>query len=786
MNANVSRRGAGLVLVLVLSASAAPAAAETIRGSVQTADGRPARGARVWTASVGLGLLDRKETVADDFGRFALAVEPGHWVVWANLGTQGGEKPDGVAIEAGHEAEPIAITLAEWGRLRGRLVAAESGEPISGGKFALDHGLVPTADDQGRFEAVGLSHDDYHEAFVIAPGRARMRVLFVMSDRPVTELEVRVPRAGKIVGRVSDERGQPIPGAYVGHMTSGHTISCTALFDRCDDLGRFEYDGVAFDQPTWLNAHAPDYEVQQKDDLLLDPKTGSLSLDFRFAREPEAPGPEEAAKAQAVTKEARVAPKFRAVTGTVRGPGAGPIAGAVVRWGPEQDAQTVSTRTGADGRFRLAHVPDQEALVAVFAVGFWSSLAPAFPLVQGHGDQDLQVSLVAGRSAQGVVRDDLGQPLEGVSVIPQIPSPDPNWGPMVWLEELGAKTDREGRFELFGLPASGVTFDFLGERRSQLRNHVLELDGADNTVTMPAAGAIRGRVVDPDGRPVRNFRILLSGARPSLPDDKSGGYFAGLCGTGLTYTSDDGTFVVKELMAESFVCLSVLAPGYGEGVAGRVQAISVNHLPPAEALTIRLTKAHALRVRTVEAHTGRPVADARVVLIYNEPSLDTAFWWGYHDATWRDTVHTRTDRAGWAEFPTLAYSQATLLVQAPGYGRRHLGWRDRAPEVTVALKPEAVVTGELVDKTSGKPLAGINLGLTSTAAEEFATAIKLPDLGRFRLAELPEGDYTLTVSTGSGGTLHEERLVLEAGQTRTLSLRLSKSETKEGVKPPQP
>jgi hypothetical protein len=51
---------------------------------------------------------------------------------------------------------------------------------------------LPTTDDQGRFDAVGLDPDDYHEAFVVAPGRVRMRVLFVLSDRPETPLEVRV------------------------------------------------------------------------------------------------------------------------------------------------------------------------------------------------------------------------------------------------------------------------------------------------------------------------------------------------------------------------------------------------------------------------------------------------------------------------------------------------------------------------------------------------------------------------------------------------------------------
>ena len=96
-----------------------------------------------------------------------------------------------------------------------------------------------------------------------------------------------------------------------------------------------------------------------------------------------------------------------------------------------------------------------------------------------------------------------------------------------------------------------MTFTFLGEGVSDLRDHVLELD-KENVVMMSAAGAIRGKVVDHEGKPVRNFRVLLNGSREREPGDKYGGFFAGFCGIGLTYTSDDGSFVVRNLGAGRF------------------------------------------------------------------------------------------------------------------------------------------------------------------------------------------------------------------------------------------
>jgi hypothetical protein len=111
----------------------------------------------------------------------------------------------------------------------------------------LSAGLVPlasvppvaAADDRGRFEAVALTRDGYHEAFVVCPGRARMRVLFVMSDKPETALEVRVPRAGKVVLR-SPHRSALRPSTHGRpvefNLICGHRIAAPPDFDLVTQL----------------------------------------------------------------------------------------------------------------------------------------------------------------------------------------------------------------------------------------------------------------------------------------------------------------------------------------------------------------------------------------------------------------------------------------------------------------------------------------------------------------------------------------------------------------------
>src|SRR4051812_33228693 len=97
-----ARAMAALAVVGAIS-TGAPVRGETIRGSVRAQDGTPAVGARVWTAKLWTDSLDRRETVADEQGRFTLEVAPGSWWVWAALGTQAGAGSSEVKVQAGRE-----------------------------------------------------------------------------------------------------------------------------------------------------------------------------------------------------------------------------------------------------------------------------------------------------------------------------------------------------------------------------------------------------------------------------------------------------------------------------------------------------------------------------------------------------------------------------------------------------------------------------------------------------------------------------------------------------------
>ena len=749
-------KGLGLAILGVLAIVPTPVAAGTLRGTVADRDGKTAAGAEVWAAPIRVSAPpDVRRGEADADGKFAMDVPPGTWAVWARRGDEGGMTsyyaglPE---VAEGRDPAPVTILLRAPSRFRGLLLDAETGKPIAGGRFALDDARVLQADAEGRFEAPGLEMGN-HEAYPLCAGYERRRVLFDTTDRPDAELEVKLAPAGKMVGRVLDERGQPIPGAVVGLQTSGTFFAGAALWEPCDADGRFVWDGLTFGRAGRLSATAAGHVDQQREGLMVTDSSPVREVSFTLVRDP----------AQAATKgEAppeKSAEDRRDVIGTVTGPDGKPVPDALVRWDVNAHSDAQETRTDARGQFRLERVPQTEGILAILARG----LAPAFPLVPTGNDQDVKVALETGIAIRGRVVDDVGAPLAGVEVIPSIPNPKPNWGGNASLRELNTRTDAEGRFALEGMPDAGLDFTFLGAGLSAERGRTLDRDDpAKNVVVLSGEGAIRGLVVDPAGRPVRNFRVLLQIPEGSKPGEKVGGYFAGYGGIGVSFTRDDGTFVVSDLTTGNVQDVVVLADGYGKGKAERVEAHPENRLPPAEALTIRLAPPHTLRVRAF-LEGGKPVEGARVTLIDHDPGpRPGGFAWGYTDASWEHMVYGKTDADGWANFPALGFDKATVIVRAPGFARRREPWRQDEEEILVDLEPESSLSGIVRDE-QGRPVGDVALSLSWGSGEQVNINID-PATGHYAASELPPGKYTLMIRQGQVAQPTQQPITLEAGK----------------------
>ena len=754
----------GMVAALTIAtASGTGAAADTLRGVILAEDGTPAADAKVWAIRThGDGPPGRRDGIADAAGRFAFEVGEGSWALGASLGDQGPDFP----LTYLPPTKPTTIRLKRQGRLRVRLVEAEMARPIAGARLALDNGLELTADADGRLEVRGLSRDGnfdarglaregHHEASAWAPGRECKLVLFAMGAGPTTDLEIALPRGGRAVGRVLDAAGRPIAGATVGPYNWGGATDVAAhLVVRTDDQGRFEFDGLPVDQLRSLVADAPGYSLDHQEiDLRPTPDGTPAVVDFQFARQR---GPRN--RSGAGPTPAPPPPGFRDVTGLVVGVDRKPVAATVV-YNDQQGRDEPEAKTDAAGRFHLMGVPDQDAILKV--IPDHPDLAPEIAATVAGGDEDLLIVIPAGRTATGVVHDDRGTPLAGIAVAPWVVEGN------VSLAARAAVTDARGRFAITGLPRSPTKLYFEGAGVVRTTLNDARLD-AENDVTMAALGVFAGRVVDAAGRSVRNFRVLIGPPREPKMDATYYPYY--FQGVGLTFVVDDGTFRVRNMLADSVARITILAPGYAAATIDPITAVPSNQLDPAVAPVFRLGSPHSLRVHAVAARVRTPIADARVVLI-GAPIIPGKFepsWWGYD---WADTAHTRTDTRGIATFDPLSYDEAVVLVEAPGFARRHVRWLDGAADLEVALEPEGVIEGAILDEATGGPLGGISISLISPENGQLGITPRFGDGGRFRFGELPAGTYQVFVETAFGA-LHQEQVVLKPGEYASRTLRL--------------
>ncbi|MBI3837282.1 MAG: carboxypeptidase regulatory-like domain-containing protein [Planctomycetia bacterium] len=738
------------------------AGAKQLTGVVLTDEGTPATGATVSVAAIFHSPPVRLTTTTDKKGAFALDLEETHgstryalavrWQMQGAVLTSAADSDGKSAEIRGQTLPPLLIRLRRGGRLRGKVLRDEDGGPIVGARLFLDTGEVLTSDNHGDFELTGLETRD-HSLIPVSAGRVRQYVLFDTTLRPETELELRLPRGAIVKGHVLDEQGRPVSGAYITRASSGTALTLNGWDERCAADGSYEYGGLSAQRLFYsIAVEAPGYRSQSVSSEVARP-TQIIQRDLRLARisgHEAAPNKSEHAETAAATEPTTELPR-RTIEGVVQDDKGQPVEGVTVRWGTFLwDPSVPSTRSGLGGKYELARVPEGNGAIMVVADGF----APEFvPVQTGETERDVQLS--RGASVRGVVRGTAGKPIAGVQVIPLVHCSETGFCNAIWLNERSVDTDEEGEFRIEALPVAGVMFDILKDGYSEQRN--VTLKSADmNDIQLHAGGAIRGLVLDAQRNPLRNFKIRVMIPRVRDQNEQVGGYYAGFDWYGVTYTRDDGVFVLTGVGAHAWTRLIVSSPGVGRAVLDRVQAEPLDQLSAAEDLTIPLEPFTPLAVQVRDHESGDAIVDAQVALLEDESDF-RQFNWGYHDL-W--ATRTRSNSTGTAVFDEPACSDGTLLVTASGYARQRVRWTGGAQQVTITLEPAAVLMGEV--RIADKLVAEGYVRL-STAAQDYFSADLQDSGGRFEFDRLPPGLYTLDVIGTGGQRLYTREITLAAG-----------------------
>ncbi|HWN44317.1 MAG TPA: carboxypeptidase regulatory-like domain-containing protein [Thermoanaerobaculia bacterium] len=428
------------------------------------------------------------------------------------------------------------------------------------------------------------------------------------------------------------------------------------------------------------------------------------------------------------------------LTGTVLTPENRPAAGARVELLPILGpAPVASTQTDVAGRFVL-----QAPSVGLWKVVVRSSSplqSPPLPVVEPLELPPAQAGAWAPFQPELPATPPQTEPLVLSGQVVDESSRKPIPGALVWASaDPGAfvRTDAEGRFQVtapgrrrFDLEvlAPGYLLKRVLITRPQL------VSRKTGTLALARAGKLRGKVVDPQGRPLAAATVLAIsqnalGQRAFSPADPV---------TDRTVTDPQGRFELRRVRPEQSYEIRVSRAG-----AFPVAERATVGEPPRD-LTLVVFPARTARGK-VQDPAGKPIAGAEAIV---RPALRP----GSSDNGVDDGTGTQSDAQGVFSLPELPAAEVELTVSRKGYAPALLPAL-RIPAGTspadlgvVTLRPGATLTGRVVDHR-GQAVPGGEIFLLDKPASpnEMERALKdrkpgatVEADGRFSIEDLAQG-----------------------------------------------
>jgi protocatechuate 3,4-dioxygenase beta subunit len=452
-------------------------------------------------------------------------------------------------------------------------------------------------------------------------------------------------------------------------------------------------------------------------------------------------------------------------------PGDDPRGQRTSQWGAE---------TEADGTFELAGL-----IAGSYELGVWNGDYPPLPepaiveLAEGRDVEDLRLVLPATGSLKGIVRDEAGEPVAGVTVTSGLVD---TWS------RAQARTGDDGRFHFehvqtgrHRVTAESGWFEQMrapGTTDDDVQGELVEVTAEGTAevelVVEQRAGIIRGRVLDSDGGPVDD--AFVDAVRMS----DSGAANSAWARTSMRWGWDrqpvlsdrDGTFELREL-AEGNYMIRAYREGGGEAVLEGVAVGSSDAV-----LTIVETGRIAGKVTLADG--GAP---ERFVLTLRDRSA------GFD----RSDDFFRTGGAfSLRELPPGKYELTVSASEGSAKIDVELEPNAVIDDLAIELVGKVTVKGRLVDADTRAPIPGMRVSVGERSGSMFMVGPDAPgdrrDVsdadGRFEVEDAPTGKVQLmimprdfTESENYGWTrrvvtLAKEPAVQELGEIELLASRL--------------
>lgn len=352
--------------------------------------------------------------------------------------------------------------------------------------------------------------------------------------------------------------------------------------------------------------------------------------------------------------------------------------------------------------------------------------------------------LQRGQTVGGVMRDEAGLPLPGVRVRLfasgyQYGPPGERDYPEFWQSpdtQTPTTTDEKGRWEVSDFPIDldqvriecrrpdGMVHRFEGRKREVSSVPIPEPEwGApldleafhakEAALVLPTGFVVRGRVLDPDGKPVSGARVRTAFGHPAPTR------------AGETRSDASGRFEFRHRTPIEWI-LTAEAPGF---------AISSTVVTAGEAMPeteIRLDPLSPLRLKVTDP-AGTPIAGARVSADTQNSGPQILDYSGTSDSE---------GNLVWTQAPAgpLAFTIQTEDAGRERFVKLARGERNREVRVRPSNATNIVVTGKCVEVGTGRPISVATIAFRGQYTAQFST-VELETVtnlgeGRFRL-EIP-------------------------------------------------
>ncbi len=349
-------------------------------------------------------------------------------------------------------------------------------------------------------------------------------------------------------------------------------------------------------------------------------------------------------------------------------------------------------------------------------------------------------------SLEGVVLSHDGKAIYGAFIYLDPPEGDLPQHTLDWQSDRPDGFSVEGgRFLVTGKPSGKYRLTvWIGKQRVHVLPVELKTDKQKIEIRLPPLPALRGKVVDDEGKPVPQMMVLLMNPESKesrvAVSDSSGEFIlllppAGEADITVMTMADDRPLTQQKVV-----------------IAGDKDEELVLKLPKLPRLTVKLLKVD-----------GKPLSNAPVAV-----------------TVWFETIELKTDENGCVAFPPIPQvGKQRVLIRAKGEGWAIVTVDPKqipTEPISVRLLPFASVSGKIVNP-DGKPIADTEVKVSPVTPNPFPVGnlgqkVRTDKQGRFKVSELWAGNFSLRVESENYRTMGVASNVVwvAPGQSKTVTI----------------